>query len=192
MSRNARTPAPRSRRIALGFGTAGAAAAIAAALSTGTAPVAGADVSDVDAISSAAASLDATALSAASLIDPSAAATVITEPVPEADAISWIISFYDPDAFTTAGAPSDPLGIIGYYSDNYLFGPNGVFPFVDADLQTLVTDLANSGGAEATSGAAVSVADLVGGLDPGAFGAGAADLTAPVIDGVLNSGLSLF
>jgi hypothetical protein len=41
---------------------------------------------------------------------------------------------------------------------------------------------------------------LIGALDPGAFSAGVADLTAPtavdlvdpVIDGLLNSGLSLF
>jgi hypothetical protein len=44
------------------------------------------------------------------------------------------------------------------------------------------------------------VSDLVGALDPSAFSAGFADLTAPtaaglldpVIDGLLNSGLSLF
>ena len=66
MSRNARTPAPPSRRIALGFGTAAGAAVIAASFSMGTAPVAGADVSDADAVSSLAGALDPSAFSAES------------------------------------------------------------------------------------------------------------------------------
>src|ERR1700751_4714171 len=65
MSRNARTPAPPSRRIALGFGTAAGAAVIAASFSMGTAPVAGADVSDADAVSSLAGAPDPIAFSAA-------------------------------------------------------------------------------------------------------------------------------
>ena len=70
MSRNTRTPAPPSRRIALSFGTAAGAAVIAASFSMGTAPVAGADVSDADAVSSLVGALDPSAFSAGAPIRP--------------------------------------------------------------------------------------------------------------------------
>src|SRR6202000_334026 len=117
MSRNARTPAPSSRRIALGFGTAAGAAVIAASLSMGTAPVAGADVSDADVVSSLAGALDPTAFSAASVADPA-------ESVPEADAIGYLIDALDSNQFTSSGLPAGLFGTLGYYLDTYLFGPN--------------------------------------------------------------------
>jgi len=197
MSRNARTPAPRSRRIALGFGTAAGAAVIAASLSMGTAPVAGADVSDADAVSSLAGALDLDALSAASFAD---AAAGVPAAVSDTDAISYLIDALDPDQFTSTGAPAGVLGLVGWSLDYYLFGPTGVDPSVDVFLEPYVEEIIKSLPAGAESVDVSPVSDLVGALDPSAFSAGVADLTAPtavslldpVIDGLLNSGLSLF
>jgi hypothetical protein len=61
MSRKDRTPAPRGRRIALSFGTAGGAAVIAALISMGTAPLAGAVVGDADPVSDLIGALDPSA-----------------------------------------------------------------------------------------------------------------------------------
>jgi hypothetical protein len=114
-------------------------------------------------------------------------------------AISDLIAAFDPNAFTggTAGvAPTDALGELGYYTDTYLFGPFGIdnliYPYVEEIIKSLPA------GAESVDVSPVS--DLVGAFDPSAFSAGVADLTAPtavslldpVIDGLLNSGLSLF
>ena len=91
-------PALPSRRIALGFGTAAGAAVIAASFSMGTAPVAGADVSDADAVSSLVGALDPSAFSAASVADTAMAVGVpdAAETVPSADAISYLIDALDP------------------------------------------------------------------------------------------------
>jgi hypothetical protein len=244
MSRNA-------RRIALSLGTAAGAALIAASIGMGTAPVAGADVLGADTVSDLIAAADAEALPAAG--------------VSNTLALSYLIEAFDPNSFSAAGAPTDALGLFGYYTDTYLLGPTGL----DAELAPLVQELvgtitpgspgtytpeisdliaafdpnAFTGGtpgvaptdalgelgyytdtylfgpfgidnliapyvqeiiASLPSGAAsvdVSpVSDLIGALDPSAFSAGVADLTAPtavslldpVIDGLLNSGLSLF
>jgi hypothetical protein len=246
MSRNA-------RRIAVSLGTAAGGALIAASLSMGTAPVAGADVLGADAVSDlipAIPASDAQALAAAGVSDTMA--------------LSYLIEAIDPNSFTSAGAPQDLLGLIGYYTDTYFLGPTGL----DADLAPLVEELVGkvSSGTPGTytpeiseltyaldpdsftsatalttptdefgelayltdtylfgpfgidnliapyvqeiiaslpSGAeSVDVspaADLVAGLDPSAFSAGVADLAPtaatlvdPVLDGLLNSGLSLF
>jgi len=110
--------------------------------------------------------------------------------------ISELIFALDPEAFTggTAGvAPTDALGELGYLTDTYLFGPFGIDNLIAPYVQEIIASLPS--GAESVD--VSPVADLLGALDfgaldPGAFGAGAADLTAPVIDGLLNSGLSLF
>ncbi len=60
MSRNDRTPAPRSRRIAITSGTAFGAAFAAALISMGTAPVAGAII-DADPLSDLVGALDPSA-----------------------------------------------------------------------------------------------------------------------------------
>jgi len=217
MSRNARTRTPRGRRIALSCGTAAGAAVIAASLSMGTAPVAGADVSDADVVSSLVGALDPNAFSAASVPDTAAGVPDAAESVASADAISYLIDAFDPNAFSSSGAPTDLSGLAGYYLDSYLFGPNTYFPFVDAFLDPYVEELVSSLPSGAASAATVGDADpvdLIGALDPNAFNAsgldnvlgdlasgldtdlmaptGLADALDPVIDGLLNSGLSLF
>lgn len=183
MSRNARTSAP--RRLALSFGTAAGAALIAASFSMGTAPVAGADVLGADTVSDVIGALGAQAVSAAD--------------VPDTMAVSYVIDALDVDAFSLTGSPTDLFGILGYGLDNYLLGPAGLEPFLTplaVELVDIITGVPS--GAESVD--VTPVSDLIGALDPSAFAAGAADLTAPtavslvdpVIDGLLNSGLSLF
>jgi hypothetical protein len=243
MSRNA-------RRLAVSLGTAAGAALIAASFSMGNAPVAGADVLGADTVSDLIGAADTQALAAAG--------------VSNTLALSYLIEAFDPHSFTSAGAPQDVLGLIGYYADTYFLGPTGI----DAELAPLVQELVGTvtSGTPGTYTPAISelifaidpnaftsatltaptdvlgfisyyadtyllgpfgidnliapyvqeiiaslpasaesvdvspVADLLGALDPGAFTAGVADLTAPtavgvldpVIDGLLNSGLSLF
>jgi hypothetical protein len=248
VSRNARTRTARGRRIALNAGTAVGAAVIAASISMGTAPVAGADVLGADTVSDLIGASDSQALAAAGVSDTLA--------------LSYLIEAFDPHSFSSAGAPTDALGLFGYYTDTYLLGPTGL----DATLAPLVQELVGTVtvGAPATYTPAISeligafdlnafsptgvpvdalgllgyytdtyllgptgidnllapyvadiiaslpssaasvdvdpVSDLVAALDPSAFSAGFADLTAPtavglldpVIDGLLNSGLSLF
>jgi hypothetical protein len=234
MSRNA-------RRIAVSLGTAAGAALIAASISMGTAPVAGADVLGADTVSDLIGAADAHALAAAGVSDTLA--------------LSYLIEAIDPNSFTSAGAPQDVLGLVGYYADTYFLGPTGI----DAELAPLVQELVGtiSSGTPGTytpelselifaidpesftsataltaptdalgllgyytdtylfgpfgidnliapyvqeiiaslpaaSAASVDVSpvsDLIAALDPGAFGASVAD---PVVDGLLNSGLSLF
>jgi hypothetical protein len=243
MSLYARTPAPRRRRMALSFGMAAGAALTAASFSLGTAPVASADpVSDL------VGALDTNALPAAG--------------VPDTLALSYLIEAFDPEAFSSAGAPTDPLGELGYFTDTYFLGPTGldaelaplvqelvgtitvgsppaqedaisdlvgaldptafsptgtpVDPFgllaydldtyllgpygIDNLLVPYVQEIIASLPASAASADVSPVSDLLLTLDPSAFSAGVADLTAPtaaglldpVIDGLLNSGLSLF
>jgi hypothetical protein len=245
MSRNARTPAPRRRRIALSLGTAAGAAVIAASISMGNAPAARADVIDADPASDLIGAFDPHALSAAGVSDTLALSllieafdphafsssgaptdalgllgfytdtyllgptgldaelaplvqelvgTVTVTPPTFTDAISELIGALDPNAFSPTGVPVDALGLLGYDLDTYLLGPYGI----DNLLAPYVADIIAS---LPSSAASVDVAsDLVGALDPSAFSAGLADLTAPtaaglldpVIDGLLNSGLSLF
>ncbi len=182
MSRNARTPAPRRRRIALSFGMAAGAALTAASFSLGTAPVAGADVVDADPVSDLFGAADPAAVSAAG--------------VPETDALSYLVEALDPEAFNSSGAPTGVLGLLAYGLDTYLLGPSGIdnliYPYVEEIIKSLPSG--------AASVDVDPVSDLVLALDPSAFSAGVADLTAPtaaglldpVIDGLLNSGLSLF
>jgi hypothetical protein len=112
--------------------------------------------------------------------------------------ISELIFALDPEAFTSATAlttPTDPLGVLGYYTDTYLFGPFGIDNLIAPYVQEIIASL--PAGAESVD--VSPAADLVAGLDPGALSAGVADLTPaaatlvdPVLDGLLNSGLSLF
>jgi hypothetical protein len=254
MSRNARTPAPRQRRIALSLGTAAGAALIAASISMGTAPVAGADVLGADTVSDLIGASDSQALAAAGVSDTLALSYLIAAIDPNAftggtpgvaptdalgllgydldtyllgptgidaelaplveelvgtitpgspgtytPAISDLIAAIDPNAFTggTPGvAPTDALGLFGYDLDTYLLGPFGIDNLIAPYVAEIIASLPS--GAESVDVSPVS--DLIGALDPSAFSAGVADLTAPtavslldpVIDGLLNSGLSLF
>ena len=186
MSRNARTPTPRGRRIALSFGTAAGAALIAASISMGTAPAAGADVTDADPVSDLIGAFDPHAFSAAGVTDPAAG---VADPaaVSETDAISYLIEAFDPNPFTTSGAPTDPLGLLGWYLDDYLFGPTAPFYEVDAFLDPYVLDLVKSlpagAASAATVGGADPVSDLIGALDPSAF----RTRSHSVIDGLVGS-----
>lgn len=193
MSRNTRTPAPPSRRTALSFGTAAGAAVIAASFSMGTAPVAGADVSDADAVSSLVGGLDPSAFSAAnvadtaaSLADTAVGATDPAETVPSADAISYLVDAFFPNQFTSSGAPAGLLGLPAYYLDEYLIGPNGIFPFVDRLLDPYVIEFVNLFTSSAPDVATVGVADPVSGLI-GAFDPSAFNVLDSVIDGLVGS-----
>src|ERR1700722_9842606 len=112
-----------ARRIALSLGTAVGAALIAASISMGTAPVAGADVLGADAVGDLIGASDAQALAAAGVSDTMA--------------LSYLIEAFDPEAFGSTGLPTDPLGELGYYTDTYFLGPTGL----DAELAPLVQDL---------------------------------------------------
>jgi hypothetical protein len=110
-------------------------------------------------------------------------------------AISELIFAIDPEAFTSATSltPTDPLGELGYFTDTYLFGPFGIDNLIAPYVQEIIASLPSGAESVDVSPAADLLGALdFGALDPGAFGAGAADLTAPIIDGLLNSGLSLF
>jgi hypothetical protein len=123
--------------------------------------------------------------------------TISSVPPPvEQDAISALVGAFDPNAFSTTGAPVDSLGLLAYYTDNYLLAPTGLDNLIYPFVQEIIASLPSS----AASVDVDPVSDLVLALDPSAFSAGLADLTAPtaaglldpVIDGLLNSGLSLF
>jgi hypothetical protein len=113
-------------------------------------------------------------------------------------AISELIFALDPEAFTSATAlttPTDPFGELGYLTDTYLFGPFGIDNLIAPFVQEIIASL--PAGAESVD--VSPAADLAAALDPSALSAGVADLTPaaatlvdPVLDGLLNSGLSLF
>ena len=247
MGRNTRTRTPRGRRIALSCGTAVGAALIAASISMGNAPAARADVIGADQVSDLIGAIDPHAVAAAGVSDTLALSflieafdpnsfsaagaptdvlgllgyytdtyllgptgldaelaplvqelvgTVTVTPPTFTDAISELIGALDPNAFSPTGAPVDALGLLGYDLDTYVLGPYGI----DNLLAPYVADIIASLPSSAASVDVDPVSDLVAALDPSAFSAGVADLTAPtaaglldpVIDGLLNSGLSLF
>jgi hypothetical protein len=113
--------------------------------------------------------------------------------------ISELIFALDPEAFTSATAlttPTDEFGELGYLTDTYLFGPFGIDNLIAPYVQEIIASLPSA----AASADVSPVTDLIAALDPSALSAGVADLTAPtavslldpVVDGLLNSGLSLF
>jgi hypothetical protein len=116
-------------------------------------------------------------------------------------ALSELVFALDPYAFagtvlTNVTAPTDPLGYFAYYADTFLLGPFGIDNLINPFVQEIISSL--PAGAESVD--VSPVADLVAALDPGAFSAGVADLATPtaatlldpVVEGLLNSGLSLF
>ena len=130
MSRNARTPTPRGRRIALSCGTAAGAALIAASIGMGNAPAARASVVD-------------------------------------ADPLTDLIGAFDPNAFSATDAPTDALGLLGYYIDTYLLGPTGL----GAELDPIVDGWLTPSTSTAATLDADPLTDLIGAFDPNAFSA---------------------
>jgi len=171
MNRNAHRPAPRGRRFALGCGTAAGAAVIAASISMGTAPVAGADTSESDVASYLIGAVEAHALSAAG--------------VPESDAVSYFIEALDPEAFSSSGAPTDALGLLGYGLDTYLLGPTGL----DAVLEPYVVDLVGTVTVGSPPTYTDAVSELIMAFDPNAFSATGAPTDAL---GLLGYGLDMY
>jgi hypothetical protein len=153
MSRNA-------RRIALSLGTAAGAALIAGSISMGTAPVAGADVLGADAVSDLIGAADSQALAAAG--------------VSNTLALSYLIEAFDPNSFSAAGAPTDALGLFGYYTDTYLLGPTGL----DAELAPLVQELVGTITVGSPATDADPLSDLVAAFDPNSFTAAGAPTDA--------------
>ncbi len=144
MSRNA-------RRIAVSLGTAAGAALIAASFSMGSAPVAGADVLGADTVSDLIGAADAQALAAAD--------------VPDTMALSYLIEAFDPNSFTSTGAPQDVLGLVGYYADTYFLGPTGI----DAELAPLVQELVGTISSGTPGTYTPEISELIFALDPDAF-----------------------
>ncbi|HEY2196905.1 MAG TPA: hypothetical protein VGH69_04220 [Mycobacterium sp.] len=128
--------------------------------------------------------------------------------VVDADPLTDLIGAFDPNAFNSSDAPTDALGLLGYYTDTYLLGPTGLGTELDPMVDSWLTPT-TSGAASVLD--ADPLTDLIGALDPSAFNAlGApddvlgllasgldADLLAPtglgglldpVIDGLLGSG----
>jgi hypothetical protein len=117
-------------------------------------------------------------------------------PSAEQDALSDLIGALDPNAFSPTGTPVDALGLFAFYTDTYLLAPTGIDNLIYPYVEEIIASLPSS----AASVDVDPVSDLVSALDPSAVSAGLADLTAPtaaglldpIIDGLLNSGLSLF
>jgi len=140
-----------ARRTAVSLGTAAGAALIAASFSLGNAPVAGADVTGAEAVGDVIGSADVHALAAAG--------------VSNTMALSYLIEAFDPSAFSSTGAPTDPLGLIGYYGDTYLLGPSGL----DTTLAPLVQELVGSISTGTPGTYTPEISELVFFLDPQAF-----------------------
>jgi hypothetical protein len=170
MSRNARTRTSRGRRIALSFGTAVGTAVIAASISMGTAPAAGAVVDadpltdligafDPNAFNSSDAPTDALGLLGYGidtyLLGPTGLATELDPMVDDwlsslapgsasvfdADPVSHLIGALDPSAFNAVGLPDDALGLLASGLDADLLAPLGL----GALLDPIVDDLVGSG-----------------------------------------------
>ncbi len=156
MSRIARTPAKPSRRMVLCLGAAATAAVVAGSAGLANAPVAKADVTDTDVLTSLVGALDPSALSAA---DTFVGAADPAETVNAANAISYLIDAFFPSQFSATGAPQGVLGLGGYYLDTYLFGPNGLLPFVDNFLEPFVLALTGSTAADAAGAVVMGAAD---------------------------------
>jgi hypothetical protein len=168
MSRNDRTPVAQRRRIALGFGTAVGATCVAALVSMGTAPVAGAIV-DADPLSDLIGALDPSAFTAlgapddllgvlaagldADLLAPLGFGNLLdplidnlvgmgtlagAEVVVDADPLSDLIGALDPSAFTALGAPDDLLGVLAAGLDADLLAPLGLGALLDPVIDNLV------------------------------------------------------
>ena len=154
MGRNTRTRTPRGRRIALSCGTAVGAALIAATISMGNAPAARADVIGADQVSDLFGAADPAAVSAAG--------------VSNTLALSYLVEAFDPNSFSSAGSPTDALGLLAYGLDSYLLGPTGI----DADLAPLVQELVGTVTVGSPTPEQDAISDLIAAFDPNAFTGG--------------------
>jgi hypothetical protein len=154
MGRNTRTRTPRGRRIALSCGTAVGAALIAATISMGNAPTARADVIGADQVSDLFGAADPAAVSAAG--------------VSNTLALSYLVEAFDPNSFSSAGSPTDALGLLAYGLDSYLLGPTGI----DADLAPLVQELVGTITPGTPGTYTPEISDLIAAFDPNAFTGG--------------------
>jgi hypothetical protein len=88
--------------------------------------------------------------------------------ITDADPLSDFIGAFDPTAFdASSGAPTDPLGLFGYYTDTYLLGPSGIGDPLDPTIDTWVGTI-TVGPGPATD--ADPLSDLIAAFDPTAFG----------------------
>jgi hypothetical protein len=94
--------------------------------------------------------------------------TVGSGPPTDADPVSDLIGAFDPNAFSTSGAPTDALGLLGYGLDTYLLGPTGLGDALDPIIDDWLSSLP-SGAASVLD--ADPVSDLIGALDPSTFNA---------------------
>ncbi|MFZ0903581.1 MAG: hypothetical protein WAN71_06835 [Mycobacterium sp.] len=167
MSRNARTPTSGGRRIALSFGTAVGAAVIAASISIGTAPAAGAVV-DADPLTDLIGAFDPLAFNSSDaptdvlglvgygidtyLLGPTGLGTELdpmvdswlsslpagSASVLDADPVSDLIGALDPSAFNALGLPDDALGLLASGLDADLLAPLGLGALLDPIVDGLV------------------------------------------------------
>ena len=89
-------------------------------------------------------------------------------PATDADPLSDLIAAFDPNSFTSAGAPTDVLGLFAYYTDTYLLGPSGLGDALDPSVDSYLSSLPT---AAASVLDADPVSDLTAALDPSAFNA---------------------
>src|ERR1700681_1287732 len=62
--------------------------------------------------------------------------------ITDAEPVSDLIGAFDPSAFDSpSGAPTDPLGLLGYYTDTYLLGPSGLGDALDPSVDSYVSSL---------------------------------------------------
>jgi hypothetical protein len=101
-------------------------------------------------------------------------APVARADITDADPLSDLIGAFDPNAFTTAGAPRDALGLLGYYTDTYLLGPSGLGDPLDPTIDQLVGTV--TVGSPATD--ADPLSDLIAAFDPNSFTAAGAPTDA--------------
>jgi hypothetical protein len=94
--------------------------------------------------------------------------TVGPGPATDADPVSDLVGAFDPNSFSSAGAPTDALGLLAYGLDTYLLGPSGLGDALDPSVDSYVSSLPS---AAASVLDADPVSDLVGALDPSAFNA---------------------
>jgi hypothetical protein len=98
-------------------------------------------------------------------------APVARADITDADPLSDLIGAFDAHAFSTTGAPTDVLGLFGYYTDTYLLGPSGLGDPLDPTIDQLVGTI-TVGPGPATD--ADPLSDLIAAFDPNSFTAAGA------------------
>ena len=88
--------------------------------------------------------------------------------VVDADPLTDLIGAFDPNAFTASDAPTDALGLLGYYIDTYLLGPTGL----GAELDPMVDSWLTPSTSTAATLDADPLTDLIGAFDSQALARG--------------------